>query len=782
MGRRIILLSDGTGNSAAKVWRTNVWRVFESIDLSGSGQIAYYDDGVGTSAFKPLALVGGAFGFGLKRNVLDLYKFASRNFRHDTDEIYAFGFSRGAFTIRILIGLILEQGLIRADTEDELDHKARQAYRAFRRENFHTRWPYYLRPEVLARSVRDLIIPDSYSKDDNRRVETVRFVGLWDTVAAYGLPIDEMTRGISQWVWPWQLPDCVLNPRVQRACHALSVDDERTTFHPILWDERDEPPLNPGADGTKLLSDERISQVWFAGVHANVGGGYPDDSLAHIPLIWMMDEAAKQGLQFKCSSHASPQTLDHAITAQDKDGRIYNPRSGFGGYYRFGPRDLTALGKSLLSRKNPLPGKPPIEQPPKIHETVLHRITNNAHLYAPIGLPARYEVVTIGGKVVEQHKFERLDQADARVAIQGRIWNLVWWRRLLYFATVGVSLWLFAFPFTDAGDPADEYTSIWRWVSDIVRAIGSFLPSIAEPWINAFARSPGQFLLTCLVLTTMVMLSSRLARRTSNDMAVAWRGALNRELGKVSPPTDWLYRLRTSPGYIKVSDTLRRNVAPAAFAAVFAILVGYLGLTFLGHAAYNVQDFAGLVCEESADQDKLPRLHKRDEIISASGKPILLSEEDKRDIFTTVKDLPTFKTNQLCQSMGVYVERGVRYFITLESTTSFSDDGIEASKGFYSGDAPGLLQKAVMFAATPLRRELMQPWFRIVVRVGGKGGEERFLMPDPSHRYLINDDIRASRDGELFMFVNDAVIGIPGLYGKFYDNNKGASRVVIRRR
>ena len=278
MSRRIVLLSDGTGNSSAKVWRTNVWRVFESIDLSGSSQIAYYDDGVGTSGFKPLAIVGGAFGWGLKRNVLDLYKFACRNFRHDSDEIYALGFSRGAFTIRIVTGLILEQGLIRAGTEQELDHKARQAYREFRRENFSTKWPYYLRPEVWLRGIRDLLIPNGYSKDDNRRVEKIRFVGLWDSVAAYGLPIDEMTRGVSQWIWPWQLPNCVLNARVQRACHALSIDDERTTFHPILWDERDEAPLKPEADGSRLVAKERISQVWFSGVHSNVGGGYPDDS------------------------------------------------------------------------------------------------------------------------------------------------------------------------------------------------------------------------------------------------------------------------------------------------------------------------------------------------------------------------------------------------------------------------------------------------------------------------------------------------------------------------
>ena len=206
-----------------------------------------YDDGVGTSEFKPLAVIGGAFGYGLKRNVLDLYKFACRNVRHDTDEIYAFGFSRGAFTIRILTGLILEQGLIRAGTEQELDHKARQAYREFRATNFSTKWPYYLRPEVWARGSATCSSPTAIQSDDNRQVKNIRFVGLWDSVAAYGLPIDEMTRGVSQWIWPWQLPNCVLNDRVQRACHALSIDDERTTFHPILWDERTEAPLQPEA-------------------------------------------------------------------------------------------------------------------------------------------------------------------------------------------------------------------------------------------------------------------------------------------------------------------------------------------------------------------------------------------------------------------------------------------------------------------------------------------------------------------------------------------------------
>lgn len=288
MGRKIILLPDGTGNSAAKVWRTNVWRVFESLDLSGSDQVAFYDDGVGTSSFKPLAILGGAFGFGLKRNVVDLYKFASRNYRNNDDEIYGFGFSRGAFTIRIVIGLILEQGLIKAESEKDLHAKAEAAYRAFRDANFHTNWYYALRWALNH-------FGKKAAPEDKKHFNiNVGFLGLWDTVAAYGTPVDEMTRGISQWIWPWQLPSYHLGGPIRRACHALSIDDERTTFHPILWDESDEEPLQPRGDEKRYLADERISQVWFAGVHSNVGGGYPDDSIAQIPLIWIMSEA--QGL------------------------------------------------------------------------------------------------------------------------------------------------------------------------------------------------------------------------------------------------------------------------------------------------------------------------------------------------------------------------------------------------------------------------------------------------------------------------------------------------------
>jgi uncharacterized protein (DUF2235 family) len=151
VSRSIILLSDGTGNSAAKLFRTNVWRFYQALDLSGTDQIARYDDGVGSSSFKPLAILGGAVGWGLKRNLLDLYMFLCRNYQAG-DRIYCVGFSRGAFTIRMLIQFVLNQGLVADFTsETDLRKQSRRLYGNFRREREHT-------PPVtlLARAVRKI--------------------------------------------------------------------------------------------------------------------------------------------------------------------------------------------------------------------------------------------------------------------------------------------------------------------------------------------------------------------------------------------------------------------------------------------------------------------------------------------------------------------------------------------------------------------------------------------------------------------------------------------------
>jgi uncharacterized protein (DUF2235 family) len=334
MPRNIVLLSDGTGNSAGKLFKTNVWRVYQALVLSHSGQVAFYDDGVGTSSFKPLALIGGAFGWGLKRNIIALYIFLCKNYSPD-DRIFGFGFSRGAFTIRVLTRFLLAKGLVTDFTSsDDLRRKAHKLYREFRVEQ--SAGCHF---SQVARSTAYLILrPFEPKSITTQSVPHVAFLGLWDTVDAYGMPVEELKVGIDRYIWPLSLNDRELDRRIEKACHALSIDDKRTSFFPLLWDEL-ESKIEIHTD------DETLSQVWFAGVHSNVGGGYPDDGLSYVSLRWMINNARKKGLVFKS------QALEQINENVAPFGRLYDSRAGFGAYYRYQPRrlDPPAIGKTPVS-------------------------------------------------------------------------------------------------------------------------------------------------------------------------------------------------------------------------------------------------------------------------------------------------------------------------------------------------------------------------------------------------------------------------------------------------
>ncbi|MEO7178562.1 MAG: DUF2235 domain-containing protein, partial [Allosphingosinicella sp.] len=244
--RRIAVFSDGTGNSSSRMFKTNVWRMYEAIELGDtaldSEQLVFYAEGVGNSGFRPLAILGGVFGWGLKRNVLNLYAFLCRNCRGE-DEVYAFGFSRGAFTIRVLIGLIASQGLVPYRDEADLSHQIADAYRAYMRGQV-PRFPpmRWLLPlwRILVRlflwAKRTLLRQHPYARAANRDKE-ICFVGVWDTVAAYGGPILELVRGFDDWIRPLTFKDQILPANVKRARHALALDDERDSFQPLPWDE-----------------------------------------------------------------------------------------------------------------------------------------------------------------------------------------------------------------------------------------------------------------------------------------------------------------------------------------------------------------------------------------------------------------------------------------------------------------------------------------------------------------------------------------------------------------
>jgi uncharacterized protein (DUF2235 family) len=790
MGRRIVLLSDGTGNSAAKVWRTNVWRLFEALDLSSSDQVACYDDGVGTSSFRPWALLGGAFGFGLKRNVISLYKFACRNHRSSEDEIFGFGFSRGAFTIRMLMGLILDQGLVPAGniSESELNRQALRAYRRYHRRHFHTNWSlivqsignYFRRGEP-----KPPLPPGPYP------VPHIRFLGLWDTVAAYGLPVEEMTRGVSQWIIPLELPNHTLNPRVQRACQALSLDDERTTFHPVLWNERDQAAQQGDARYTR---NERITQIWFAGVHSNVGGGYPDDSLARIPLYWIMEEARACNLAFKRSPLADPDAIVETRSAQDKDGRLYDSRSGLGIYYRFGPRRLYELCHQKFSRTT---GDEVCVETPKIHESVLKRIGNHAHVYAPIGISAHYDVVvnepSADGESIsfrlmplpaaatagQQNVYEHSGDAVARVNCERRmIWPLVYLRAGLYYLTVIATIAFVMFPFSGRPDPLGERESALRWMSDIIRAASAFLPGWARQWMLGYAEYPTTFIVFGFVLLGLVIAGSKIASYTGDQMTLLWRQSLDHTIQDPGSPDSWQHQAGEAI-VIFIKTYWKYSIAPAlaAVAIVYAVAV------CASHAAFNIFDDAGLTCK-------------------SVGSPVNVPDGGV---------LISFRPSALCYASGFKVARLEKYLVwvnpdpakltkypgyqnarqscPLDEVGPLANGGIATGPWGYSTfhnseDAELNWYETIKhLVLTPLRRELFRPWFQMVARYGLSGGEEDFLDPDPDPKVKdISEIMQPQVRGELFFYVNDAVIGIPRLFGTFYNDNQGCISVFIRPR
>jgi len=749
---KIIILSDGTGNAASSVWRTNVWRIFQTLDLRGNTQAAKYDDGVGTSSFLPLAILGGAFGFGLKRNILDAYKFICRNYdQKNGSQIYLFGFSRGAFTVRVLAALILEQGLIVADTESELHDGAAKAYRAYRANGYHSVW----RIEVIFRALRDyLLVPvidavtggKSYKKFTRKTGLKIHFIGVWDTVAAYGLPIDEMTRGISNWVWPLELPNRVLSPNVTYARHALALDDERTTFHPVLWTEHD--PKTPPPPVPTTIDGERLVQVWFVGMHGNVGGGYPDDAVAFVPLYWLLEEARKYGLLFKEGPIADPDAIKWIDSSQDKDGRLYDSRAGLGAYYRYGPRKVADLCNDPWDHVHV-----PV---PKIHESVFDRIDNGCNAYAPIGLPPNYVIVSRNGKLTPlgATTFETSAGAPLRYEAQERLWNYVWLRRVVYFLTLAASLHLAAFWLFHNQNKEHEFDSDFRMVSEAVRLVESFLPRSVHWWTDWYAGNPEWFAGGILALAVFMGIGSSLSGKIVDAMRIIWQT-------RAAPVPlsgfahDAIFYVRTSRIYQAMLNVGKRHVLPLMLAA----LMVWYGATIISHFLFNAADSFGVFCH---------------------GTPA--AQQIAVDKGTVAQDAKDLDTGSLCAPTGLTVRPGFKYELLVTVANTWEDGGRTTTPFGYRTSTMGS-ERWKGYAGIFLRRILFRPWFRLIARVGETGVDEYFLDPVPvpdTQPQAYRARFTADKSGEIFLYVNDAVIGLPWVSAHYYGNNKGTAKVTVR--
>jgi uncharacterized protein (DUF2235 family) len=322
--KRIILCADGTWNVRDQVDKasnkrhpTNVTKVARGILPRSSGgidQVVYYHDGVGTAGGID-RYTGGAFGEGIEANIRVLYRFIVYNFDQN-DEIYLFGFSRGAFTVRSLVGFMSKVGLVQKGD----DYYVPELYDCYE-EN---KGPGSDQWSEAFHNVRN-----------PRPCPPIRFIGVWDTVGALGAP-----GFLGQYLnsKKYQFHDVELNDNIQNAFHAIAIDERRKPFQPNLWKR----PSN--WTGT-------LEQAWFAGVHCNVGGGYSPDGLANEALHWMIEKAENLGLEFN-GAYLSPFQPCFNSVLQDSMTTAYRL---LGEYVRpIGQHaaDGEVLHKSSLDRRN----------------------------------------------------------------------------------------------------------------------------------------------------------------------------------------------------------------------------------------------------------------------------------------------------------------------------------------------------------------------------------------------------------------------------------------------
>lgn len=267
--KRIVICADGTWNirdqlddKTGKRRPTNVTKLARAVlprDASGVDQVGVYCDGVGTGSGLD-KFTGGAFGQGIEDNVRDLYRTIVYNYTPG-DQLFLFGFSRGAFTVRTLSGFMNFAGLVEKDDD------------------------YYV-PDLYACYEQQQGQGTAMWETANRHIQGTRpcppieMIGVWDTVGALGAPgfLGQLFNKNK-----YQYHDVRLHQGIRHAYHALAIDEHRKPFAANLWQKP--------ADWSGVLE-----QVWFAGVHSNIGGGYSPDGLANQTLHWMVEKANRIGL------------------------------------------------------------------------------------------------------------------------------------------------------------------------------------------------------------------------------------------------------------------------------------------------------------------------------------------------------------------------------------------------------------------------------------------------------------------------------------------------------
>jgi uncharacterized protein (DUF2235 family) len=306
MAKNIVILLDGTSNEI-KADRSNILRLYGTLEKSPQ-QLVYYDPGVGTFGAenawlrfwrKTVEIWGLITGWGLDQNVKEAYRFLVENYEagaegEERDRIYIFGFSRGAYSARVLAGFIHALGLIENRNLNLLDY----AYRAYKRIG-----------ENKEESFAEIRLYERVLRPDR---PPIRLLGLFDTVSSV---IEHGRFGPRLRSHAFTKT----NVSVESVRHAVAIDERRTMYRPQLWPAGGKYQGNPFNQAAAV--DQDVREVWFRGVHGDVGGGYPEgeSALAKIPLQWMIEQSAPTGL------HYVTRTVNEIVLGKNPDKDYVKP-------------------------------------------------------------------------------------------------------------------------------------------------------------------------------------------------------------------------------------------------------------------------------------------------------------------------------------------------------------------------------------------------------------------------------------------------------------------------
>jgi hypothetical protein len=373
---------------------------------------------------------------------------------------------------------------------------------------------------------------------------------------------------------------------------------------------------------------------------------------------------------------------------------------------------------------------------------------------------------------------EASGQAQGRVvAERERIWPLVFVRAALYLLTLVVTLIFVAFPFSGRSDPLGEKVNALKWISDLIRALGSFLPSWASQWLVSYAQYPLTFLILGGVLLILLFGGKRVSAAINDRMTVLWRASFAGTLTVPKTPPSV-----TPSGREKALTILRTAWRYYCGPALSAIVMVYLAFTVGNKLLFTAADQAGLVCKPTEKLDYIP----------------------------DAGALVSFEASNLCFATGYKVGRLDRYLVwtnpdpaalarqyqgfSTARVTCQVDPESTLKNGSVATDARGYstfnnpegaqlswTETILHTLALPLRRHYFQPWFQPVARYGDLGSELDFLEPDPDRRIKkISEYVTPKVAGELFFYLNDAVVAATRKYQALYNDNAGCISFFIK--